>query len=168
MTKELDVNNSDLLEIQFTITDEHQKIISDIYELKNVIAEKPLLINFQIIPKWMYDAFVYVYKIANESKNFSIADICAVHRFLGLVGEFRTPKQDSTCVRFGTDYPYFPPDAEEVPALMKKYEYKYSLLENYIEPLQRICETYFLFELIHPFEDGNGRTGRLICAWTMF
>ena len=33
-----------------------------------------------------------------------------------------------------------------------------------VEPLIRICLFHFLFEYIHPFYDGNGRTGRFILS----
>ena len=112
------------------------------------------------------EAFKYVCDKAQRGARFSINDICLIHKYLGLEGKFRTPEYESTCVHFGSDYPYFPPDAEEIPILMEKYEKKYADRERE-KLLRMICEAYFVFELIHPFRDGNGRTGRLICAWLM-
>ncbi len=167
---ELDSNNLDLLEIQFAPTDEHQKLLSDIRNLKKIIAEKNLSIDSQIVPGWVREAFLYVCKMAGEGKGFSGKDICFIHEKIKMDGKFRTPELEgfkSTSVWFGADYPYFPPEAKEVYGLIQKFEQKYAHFEEMEEPLQKICEAYFLFELIHPFPDGNGRTGRLICAWLM-
>lgn len=167
MTDESDIYNYDLLEIQFTLNDEHRKLLSDIHQQKAIITEKNLSTTSETVPNWMHDAYAYVDKSAKEGKNFSQTDICLIHKYLGLEGEFRTRKAMSTSVGYGADYPYFPPDPEAIPTLMEKYEDRFSPLETIGEPLQRICEAYFIYELIHPFEDGNGRTGRLICAWMM-
>ena len=51
-----------------------------------------------------------------------------------------------------------PPEYHEVPHLVK------ALLtqQNTLEPL----EFYREFELIHPFEDGNGRVGKILLNWS--
>lgn len=45
---------------------------------------------------------------------------------------------------------------------------EYTVIEDAKNPLEKSCRAYFVFEQIHPFNDGNGRTGRAICAWMMF
>lgn len=56
-----------------------------------------------------------------------------------------------------------PPEPEKVPILLDQ------LIKEYYKPLdigetqfERICEFKRNFELIHPFFDGNGRTGRVL------
>jgi len=167
---ELDSDNLDLLEIQFLPTDEHQKLLSDILNLKEVILEKNLLIDPQSVPEWIREAFLYVCQMAKEGKKFSGMDICFIHEKIKLDGQFRTPEIEgdkATGVWYGSDYPYFPPEAKEIPVLIQKFEQKYAHFKEKEEPLQMIGEAYFIFELIHPFLDGNGRIGRLICAWMM-
>lgn len=58
---------------------------------------------------------------------------------------------------------YLPPDAAQVPRLMKQL---YSFIENKSEthPLIACGIIHHRFEAIHPFEDGNGRTGRLLIS----
>lgn len=93
-----------------------------------------------------------------EAIEFSLLDVCSIqdiqttHRLLGQylkkgwVGRFRT-----CCVTVGN---HVPPSPELVPHLMN----------NYILDLYKMdsWEAHNRFELIHPFQDLNGRVGRLI------
>lgn len=57
---------------------------------------------------------------------------------------------------------YTPPDGEDrLRALMANWE---SFLHghNDLDPLVRMAVGHYQFEAIHPFEDGNGRTGRIL------
>ena len=55
---------------------------------------------------------------------------------------------------------YIPPEPEKVPNLMMYYIYNYNHDEQDI--FTKIARYHIEFEKIHPFEDGNGRTGRLL------
>lgn len=55
---------------------------------------------------------------------------------------------------------YIPPEAIHVPQLMESLEKFIS--NNSLHPLVACGIIHHRFEAIHPFEDGNGRTGRLI------
>lgn len=58
---------------------------------------------------------------------------------------------------------YFPPKAEDVPELMKKFcEGLMIEKSNIVNAVGEIARQHILFERIHPFSDGNGRTGRII------
>ena len=56
---------------------------------------------------------------------------------------------------------YEPPSPEQVPALMSSLE-RFIHDESKIDPLVRMALVHHQFESIHPFYDGNGRTGRII------
>lgn len=58
---------------------------------------------------------------------------------------------------------YYPPDFEKVPALMNSFLKTVNFRDSSIETiLQKIASTHIEFERIHPFIDGNGRTGRIL------
>lgn len=56
---------------------------------------------------------------------------------------------------------YEPPSPEQVPELMSALE-QFVHDESELDPLVRMALVHHQFESIHPFYDGNGRTGRII------
>lgn len=55
---------------------------------------------------------------------------------------------------------YTPPSPEKIPDLMKQLEH--FINTNSMDSLVKMAITHLYFESIHPFYDGNGRTGRII------
>ena len=76
-------------------------------------------------------------------------------------GEYRT-----TELYIGTpvEAVYYPPKSERVPALMRQFilDLRTASMLPPAESISRIAELHLQFERIHPFSDGNGRTGRMI------
>lgn len=60
---------------------------------------------------------------------------------------------------------HIPPEPEKVPNLMNYYVYNYNNDEQDI--FCKIARYHIEFEKIHPFEDGNGRTGRLLINYEL-
>lgn len=60
---------------------------------------------------------------------------------------------------------HIPPEPEKVPNLMMYYIYNYNHDEQDI--FSKIAKYHIEFEKIHPFEDGNGRTGRLLLNYEL-
>lgn len=60
---------------------------------------------------------------------------------------------------------HIPPEPEKVPNLMNYYVYNYNHDEQDI--FTKIARYHIEFERIHPFEDGNGRTGRLLINYEL-
>lgn len=60
---------------------------------------------------------------------------------------------------------HIPPEPEKIPNLMNYYVYNYNHDEQDI--FNKIAKYHIEFERIHPFEDGNGRTGRLLINYEL-
>ena len=58
---------------------------------------------------------------------------------------------------------YTPPQSEkEIRDLLKNLEDYINEFDNQIDPLIKMALIHYQFETIHPFYDGNGRTGRIL------
>ena len=58
---------------------------------------------------------------------------------------------------------YTPPQNEkEIREYLKNLEYFINDDKDNIDPLIKVCLIHYQFESIHPFYDGNGRTGRIL------
>lgn len=86
--------------------------------------------------------------------------------FEAIPGQYRT-----TNVHVGT---YRPPESRDVPELMQQFwafmaeEFHYASGRQALEPaLVQAIVAHVYIELIHPFGDGNGRTGRLLEFWLL-
>ncbi len=60
---------------------------------------------------------------------------------------------------------HIPPEPEKIPNLMNYYVYNYNNDEQNI--FSKIAKYHIKFEKIHPFEDGNGRTGRILLNYEL-
>lgn len=56
---------------------------------------------------------------------------------------------------------HIPPSSEQINSLMMYFIYNYNHDEN-TDIFYKIANYHLEFESIHPFEDGNGRTGRIL------
>jgi Fic family protein len=57
---------------------------------------------------------------------------------------------------------YTPPIASDIPRLIGNWENYVNAEDASIDPLIRAIIAHYQFEAIHPFRDGNGRTGRIL------
>jgi hypothetical protein len=162
----IDPYNPCLPEFNFTLTDKHQKLINRIHNFKCQFVANGMPVDNSCVQKRVFDAFNYVCQSVDEKKKISVSDIRHIHSLLGLDGQYRmvSPTGETVCVN---GY-YTPIEADHLESLMDKFILLYADIDQSIEPLQEICTAYFVFGLIHPFVEANGRTGRLICAWLMF
>lgn len=91
----------------------------------------------------------------------NIEDLLKAHFTMeaGLIDDAGHFRSKGFGVASGEEIIHYAPPAERVPQLMKDL---FSWLNNTEEhPLIKSCIFHYEFEFIHPFSDGNGRTGRL-------
>ena len=55
-----------------------------------------------------------------------------------------------------------PPKSIDLPELIKDWEIFVNQADESLDPLIKIAIAHYQFESIHPFDDGNGRTGRIL------
>jgi len=131
-------------------------------------------------------AFEYV--INNYQKNLTVSEIKNIHKILmqnvsvfdskaedreKLAGEFRKSKAYIHIVtqdpedKFMQNHLYLGKmHHRSIAGGMRKLEDKIISLNKNSETISKdIWNTHYEFEIIHPFYDGNGRTGRLILNW---
>jgi Fic family protein len=106
-------------------------------------------------------------------RNLSITFLKQLHRdlFTGLTrwnlrnGKFR---EDEVQIENATGYIFYPVKSgqevnEAISELLKWYK-----KTNSWDPIVAISAFHYQFEVIHPFEDGNGRIGRLLAILQLF
>jgi Fic family protein len=80
-------------------------------------------------------------------------------------GKFKTQQNAIVGAQFQTAIP------SETPILMRQWvdnlKYRLETSKSDEEIIQCICESHIEFERIHPYADGNGRTGRLIMVYLL-
>jgi Fic family protein len=108
----------------------------------------------------------YVEKHASK-KAIRHEDLFELHRILagevmdqGTAGSYRT-----IGVRVGK---HFPPAADDVSALMFELLEWWNKRATGLSPVLSSAILHYRFEHIHPFADGNGRTGRALALWELY
>jgi Fic family protein len=71
-------------------------------------------------------------------------------------------KTSGTKISNGGEVLYTPPEGEDLLRRLLGNLENYLHEDNGIDPLIKMAVTHYQFEAIHPFTDGNGRTGRII------
>lgn len=90
-----------------------------------------------------------------------IAELCSTLR--GESVDFRANNQVVLANPLTKKAYYTPPAGQEVMLkLLRNFEAYLSNPQDDLDPLVRLAILHYQFEAIHPFDDGNGRTGRII------
>ena len=124
-----------------------------------VIAGKRVLAPPREIQE-VRNAFAAYEELPNWS-TYSRKDLLAAHGIMmaGLVDENGCFRSGKVGIQQGEKIVHIAPPAKRVPALMDDL---LAWLEKTDEhPLVASCVFHYEFEFIHPFQDGNGRMGRL-------
>jgi Fic family protein len=102
-----------------------------------------------------------------EKKTLRQEDILKLHRILaadvmdqGDAGRYRT-----IAVRVGR---HVPPPPQDVSGLMFELLEWWNKQAGELSPVLSSAIVHYRFETIHPFADGNGRTGRALALWELY
>jgi Fic family protein len=139
----LAIENNTLTIDQITAIIEGKRILGppkDILEVKNAVK---------------------AYDILMELNPYKEKDLLKAHRLMmaDLVTESGKYRTSGVGIFNGKEVIHVAPPAQRVPLLMSElFEW---LKKSKEHPLIKSCVFHYEFEYIHPFEDGNGRTGRL-------
>ena len=83
----------------------------------------------------------------------------------GVMDQGRTGQYRTIAVRVGR---FVPPPANEVSGLIHELLTWWNTRAGGLSPVISSAVLHYRFEEIHPFADGNGRTGRAIALWELY
>ena len=103
----------------------------------------------------------------STKKTVSHEDVLRLHKIMagdvmdqGTAGRYRT-----IAVRVGR---YVPPPPEDVSGLMFELLTWWNEESSKLSPVLSSAILHYRFEAIHPFADGNGRSGRTLALWELY
>ncbi len=108
----------------------------------------------------------YVEKHAGK-RTLRHEDLFALHRILanGVMDQGEAGRYRSIAVRVGR---YTPPAPKDVSGLMFELLEWWNKKTADLSPVLSSAIVHYRFEAIHPFADGNGRTGRALALWELY
>lgn len=145
-------------------------------ETATIIIEQTLPNNSKITKREYFEvlnhetAFDYVIDNVQNNVPLSISVIKGIHeqltdRLQHDKGQF---KKDVNYIK-GVDFQTAPPEKvlEQMDQFVGNLDYRLDNAETDEERIKAILEGHVTFEKIHPFSDGNGRTGRMIMNYSL-
>ena len=100
-------------------------------------------------------------------KSITQENILRLHAIIagGVMDQGRAGQYRTMAVRVGR---FVPPPADEVSGLMREFLEWWNAQAGGYSPVVSSAVLHYRFEEIHPFADGNGRTGRAIALWELY
>jgi Fic family protein len=158
-----EAKTSTAIENIFTTEDELYKAISDTTVGENSNAAIKEVLRYR-------EALWEGFQKLNTDKQITREIILGIFRQIKETGAgFRAPQAQVVIRKGGSDVGagevvYTPPRGEGVidRLMANLVEYLYDDVQYPTDPLLKMCIAHYQFEAIHPFSDGNGRTGRIL------
>ena len=123
------------------------------------IDKKPLKDHLEVVG--YRDAFEYVEQLATEQKPLTEYDICSIHSLVLADRPEDRGRWRRVPVRImGASVE--PPQPYLIEPMVGELLNDYSTVMTRLHTVERVSLFHLRFESIHPFVDGNGRTGRLL------
>jgi len=145
--------------IENIITTHDEMYRANLFENQNVSPQAKEVTRYA-------EAVSHGYELVRERGILTVNDICAIQRVLE-DNDAGVRRQVGTVLRNAAtgEIVYTPPqDYDEILGLMANLETIINNDEAWkdVDPLIKMAAIHYQFESIHPFLDGNGRTGRII------
>lgn len=145
-------------------------------ETAKIILDQTLPNNAKITRREYFEVlnheqtFEYVIDQIENNIPLSISVIKDIHekltdRLQHDKGQFKTAENYIQGVEFPTAPPYEVP--ELINQLTGNLAYKIDVARSKEDIVKAILESHIIFEKIHPFFDGNGRTGRMVMNYSL-
>src|SRR5258706_483945 len=102
-----------------------------------------------------------------HKKTLGHEEVLKLHRILvaNVMDQGEAGRYRSMAVRVGR---YVPPAPEDVSGLMFELLEWWNKKTHELSPVISSAIVHYRFEAIHPFADGNGRTGRALALWELY
>lgn len=123
------------------------------------IDKKPLKDHLEAVGH--KEAFEYVRQLVLEKEEFSERIIKEIHSLVLMDRREDRGVYRKIPVRI-MGAAHEPPQPYMVPVLMEQLIVKHAMINKKLHTIERVARFHMEFEGIHPFIDGNGRTGRLL------
>lgn len=141
-------------------------------EIENIITTQDALFRYQVQPEtvdpasrevaWYSQALKQGYLQLQKRGLLTLKTICDIQEVLeGNDAGFRSTPGTVLKHEQTGQVIYEPPSPELIPDMMAELE-TYIHADSQVDPLIRMAVIHHQFESIHPFYDGNGRTGRIL------
>jgi Fic family protein len=158
-----EAKTSTAIENIFTTEDELYKAISDTVQEDNANTATKEVLHYR-------EALWEGYRLINEKKDIDLDCIINIFRQVkNSPAGLRSPQSQTTIKRGQSEFRagevvYTPPRGTGlIEKLMENLLEYLNDDEKYpVDPLLKMCVAHYQFEAIHPFQDGNGRTGRIL------
>ncbi|MBA3815763.1 MAG: Fic family protein [Parachlamydiaceae bacterium] len=155
------INTIPLLESQASSAIEN--IVTTTDDLFKYADSQSTTISPEIKETLRYRTALYQGLILIKQRPLNISTVCEVCSIIHGV-EFDVRKLPGTTLinDLTREKIYTPPEGEELLRKLLTNWQNYLHLDDQIDPLIKLAVQHYQFEAIHPFTDGNGRTGRII------
>ncbi|KKK56907.1 hypothetical protein LCGC14_3059820, partial [marine sediment metagenome] len=147
----------DSSEIENIVTTQDQLYIAFATQRKNINSQIKEVLNYR-------EALWFGYNLINKREILTTNDITRIQQII-IENNAGIRTQPGTQLKNAAtgEVMYTPPEGEDViRELLKNLENYINLDDNELDPLIKMSVIHYQFESIHPFYDGNGRTGRII------
>ena len=155
------INSIPLLESQASSAIEN--IVTTTDDLFKFVDSKSAEISHDIKETLRYRSALYQGIISLKSRPLSISTICEI---CSIIREVDVDIQNLPGTALMNDITkekiYTPPEGEELLRTLLSNWQIFLHQDDGLDPLIKLAVQHYQFEAIHPFTDGNGRTGRII------